>query len=181
MSAQRVDRSRQATALPVYMILTAALIVGTLDLLAAFLDYYLSTGKSPVVTIPKYIASGFFGKKAFAGGGAMVLAGILFHYLISFGACLVFFVLCVRSRLMQLNWILRGLLYGLIVWIITALVIVPLSGASHPPLSAMKLTRLIRAMLIVVVAFGLPLSYIAKRYWVQSAASSAGSDRLSLP
>lgn len=64
-------------------VIILGLIVGSLDILAAIIDYSLSTHKNPVV-IFKFIASGIIGQSAFTGGTGIVLLGLLFHYIITF-------------------------------------------------------------------------------------------------
>jgi hypothetical protein len=63
-------------------ILKAGLIVGTLDILAAFIQYAIKTGKNPTVVL-KFIASGVFGKEAFNGGTMMNVYGLIFHFVIA--------------------------------------------------------------------------------------------------
>lgn len=47
-------------------ILYAGLLVGSLDITAAFLDFYISTGNGPGGVL-RFIASGVFGREAFTG------------------------------------------------------------------------------------------------------------------
>ncbi|HEU4903274.1 MAG TPA: hypothetical protein VFT06_10790, partial [Flavisolibacter sp.] len=56
-------------------IIRAGLMVGTFDILAAFLYYYIRTGNSSVFNVLKFVASGFFGKAALQGGGLVIVAG----------------------------------------------------------------------------------------------------------
>jgi hypothetical protein len=60
-------------------VIRAGLLVGTLDIAAAFLYYYIRTQNSNVFTVLKYVASGFFGKAALEGDAVMIVAGLLFH------------------------------------------------------------------------------------------------------
>jgi hypothetical protein len=71
------------------VIALTGLLTSTLDAVAAI----LSGHKMPAATIFKFIASGVFGKAAFAGGFGMVGAGIFFHYLIAFSVTAVLFVM----------------------------------------------------------------------------------------
>ncbi len=63
-------------------ILLTGFIAGTLDATAAILQFYIKTGKSPVI-IFIYIASAVFGKDAFSMSQFIAFAGLLFHYLIA--------------------------------------------------------------------------------------------------
>ena len=70
-------------------VLKAGVIVGTLDILAAFIQFYSKTQKNPIVVL-NFIASGIFGKEAFTGGNKMAAFGLFFHYVIAFGFTLLF-------------------------------------------------------------------------------------------
>jgi uncharacterized membrane protein YagU involved in acid resistance len=140
------------------------LIVGGLDLLTAFADYYIATGKGPE-NVLKYIASGVFGTSAFTGGNTMLLWGVLFHYIIAFIFTLFFFYLFRRIKFMQSNTILTGILYGIFIWLIMNMIIVPIS---HAPTGSFDLLKSIKAALILIIMIGLPLSIIAKRYYAKA-------------
>ena len=64
-------------------ILKAALIVGTLDILAACAQFYFKTGKTPFKPVLTFVASGLLGKEAFTQGDSMVLVGLVIHYCIA--------------------------------------------------------------------------------------------------
>ncbi|HYG39365.1 MAG TPA: hypothetical protein VD908_12125 [Cytophagales bacterium] len=72
-------------------ILKAGLLVGTLDILAAFIHYIIASGKSDPFVVLKFIASGVFGNEAFVGGNIMIVAGLILHYIIALGFTLFFF------------------------------------------------------------------------------------------
>jgi len=143
------------------IILTAGLVAGTLDILAAFTQFYIKTGKSPLVIL-KYIASGVFGKEALSGGTAVMVWGLVFHYMIAFGATLFFFWIYPRLKFMSVNKWLTAIVYGLFIWAVTNLVIVPLSLIHKFP---SNFTQSVIAALILIVAIGLPLSFIIGNYY----------------
>src|SRR5918993_5039389 len=107
-------------------ILKAGFIIGTLDILAAFLYYFIKTGNEPL-RILKFIAGGIFGEKAFKGDSSMYFFGLLFHYLIAFCFSLFFFMVFSRMMFLKSYVLLRGVIYGLFVWTIMNLLLVPLS------------------------------------------------------
>src|ERR1700752_2827625 len=114
-------------------ILQAGLIAGTLDILSAFAYYYIKSGKTNFLVIFKFIASGIFGKDAGTGGTAMILSGLILHYAIAFSFTIFFFWLYPKVSLMSKNRIVTGIVYGLFVWSVMNLVVVPLSNTSHRP------------------------------------------------
>ena len=146
----------------VKLILAAGLLVGTLDISAAFVDYYISTGKNPLMVLP-YIASGVFGKTALAGGTTMMIAGLVFHYIIAFIFTVLFFWIYLEIGFIFANRVLTGVLYGLFIWAIMNLVVVQLSNAPHAPVNAMKWPKVIKSMLILIFMIGMPLSFIADK------------------
>lgn len=138
-------------------ILLAGICVGTLDILAALADYYITTGKNPGVVL-KFIASGVFGKKAFSGSTNMILLGLLFHFVIAFSFTVFFLWLYPRIKILSKNRIVTGIVYGIFIWVIMNLVVLPVSNT--PPLSYTAL-KVVKAILILIVMIGLPLSFIA--------------------
>src|SRR4051812_35867556 len=97
-------------------IIKAGAIAGTLDILAAFTYYYLKTGQTNFFNVLKFIASGLYGKEAFAGGAEMILAGLAIHYLIAFSFTIFFFVVFPYIKIMSRSIILTAVLYGIFVW-----------------------------------------------------------------
>ncbi|HET9747648.1 MAG TPA: hypothetical protein VFP97_18150, partial [Chitinophagaceae bacterium] len=71
--------------------LSAGLLAGALDIIAACIHAYLARGTQPQQVL-RFIASGVFGKDA-ANGNMMIVWGLLFHFLIAISFTLCFFVL----------------------------------------------------------------------------------------
>jgi hypothetical protein len=138
-------------------ILKAGLIVGSLDIIAALLQYYIKTGKNPG-NVLKFIASGVFGKEAFSGGTTMVTIGLLLHFVIAFIFTFFFFWIIYKIPAFSKQKILTGILYGLFIWSVMNFIVVPLSNT--PPLT-FKLTNALLAMGILIVCIGIPLSFMA--------------------
>jgi hypothetical protein len=143
-------------------ILQAGLIVGTLDILSAFIYYYIKSGKTNFLVIFKFIASGIFGKDAGDGGTGMIVAGFILHYAIAFSFTIFFFWLFPKVNVMSKNRIVTGIVYGLFVWTLMNLVVVPLSNTVH---RTMKLEGALINMGILIVCIGLPLSFMANAFF----------------
>jgi len=148
--------------IPLQTILLSGLLVGTLDILAAFIDVYIATGKNPVGVL-NYIARGVFGKTDFTATDTAALLGLLFHYIIAFAFTFFFFWVYSRVEWMRKNWVLTGILYGIFVWAIMNLIVVRLSNIPTAPLSAMKPMKALKAALILICMMGLPLAFIAHK------------------
>ncbi|QNL52342.1 hypothetical protein H8S90_00960 [Olivibacter sp. SDN3] len=142
-------------------VLYSGLLVGTFDILAALVNYYLSTGKNPLFVF-KYIASGLFGTDAFSGGIAIILAGLLLHYIIAMVFAVVFYLLYFNAPILSAYKIVTGIMYGVFVWTIMNLIVVPLS---QTPKSAFNGLQALKEMLILIVMIGLPLSFLAHYFF----------------
>lgn len=142
-------------------ILFAGLLVGLLDGTAAIINYLVKGGKHPE-KIFNFIASGVFGKDGLSGGTTMMAWGILFHLLIAFTWALFFFLLYPKIKVMRKNWIITGIVYGLFIWIVMNRIVLPLSNTPSIPF---KINAAIIAALILIIAIGLPLSFIAYKQY----------------
>lgn len=105
-------------------ILKTGLIAGTLDILAAI----VILTKMNAVRVLQYIASGVFGKEAFSGGTATVIAGLIFHYIIAISFTNLYFFVFPYFPVLEKQKLVYGVLYGLFVWSVMNLVTVPLSN-----------------------------------------------------
>ncbi|HEY0066098.1 MAG TPA: hypothetical protein VGB46_02005 [Flavisolibacter sp.] len=143
------------------IVLWTGLLVGVLDLLAALTSYYLNSGRNPMNVI-RYIASAVFGPKAFAGDPSMLFWGFLFHFLIAMCFTLFFFWLYPRLRLHSLPRLLTALMYGLLIWAVMNLLVLPQTQAPRAPF---EWTNAITNMLILIAMIGLPLSFVAYRVY----------------
>lgn len=138
-------------------IILAGLLVGTLDITAAFIHYFIKTGKGPA-NVLKFVASGVFGKAAFAGGDTMLAWGLFFHFIIAMAFTFFFFQIFPWLQQLTGNRMLTGIIYGIFTWTITTRVIVRLSNT---PKSPFDITNAVVAASILVVCIGIPLAYIA--------------------
>ena len=93
----------------------AALIAGCLDITAACTQAWLAKSITPDIVL-KYIASGVFGKDAFAGGTGYILFGLLVHFFIVFACTLVYFLVYPKLKLLHINILLSSLFIALIAW-----------------------------------------------------------------
>jgi hypothetical protein len=149
-----------AVKISVKTILLCGLLVGTLDIAAAFIDVYISSGKNPLVVL-NYIASSATGKSAFTGGIGIQLLGLFLHYIIAFTFTALFFWLYAKNNLPAKNWVVTGIIYGIFIWVVMNLIVIRLSHIPSVPLSEMKPLKVLKAILILIGMIGLPLSFIA--------------------
>jgi uncharacterized membrane protein YagU involved in acid resistance len=143
-------------------IIWAGLVAGTLDALAAMTMFIIRTGKNPAA-VWRYVASGVFGKDALTGGTDVVIWGLIFHFLIALIWAVIFFVIYPTLRRLIRNSVVTGLLYGVLVWLVMNLVVLPLSHI--PPAPPFDLSKALIGMAIIMVCVGLPISLIVSKHY----------------
>jgi uncharacterized membrane protein YagU involved in acid resistance len=148
------------------VMLRTGLIAGTLDMLAAIIVYAVILDKATAVQILQGIASGIFGREAYAGGTAMAVTGLLFHYVIAMLFTIGYYLVYPYLPFLHKQAIVSGVLYGAIVWTIMNMVVLPLSAYNRPPL---RLGPSLLGMLILMLAIGIPVATMAARYFSRQA------------
>ena len=151
MSILKIGRSGRNT------ILSAALVAGTLDILAAFLVYAVIMEKTSPARILMSIASGIFGKAAYSGGTPMIITGLLLHFLIAFIFSVFYYLIYAGLPILRRRKLLSGILYGIFIWLVMNIGVLPIvfKGMPLPAPSAALL-----GIAIVIVAVGIPIAYI---------------------
>lgn len=111
----------------VRIIAITGLIVGAMDITSAFI-LAISRG-STATRLLQFVASGLIGPKAFEGGLATAVLGLGLHFVIAFSLVAVFYAVSQRFAFIPRHSVLSGLFYGLIVFGVTNLIVLPLSAA----------------------------------------------------
>ena len=140
-------------------VLWAGFACGVLDITAALVVYGYFGAKP--VRLLQGIGSGLLGPKAFDGGFATALLGLLCHFVIAFGAAAVYFVASRGIRFLIQNAVLSGVLYGVAVYFFMNRIVVPLSAAAKRPFS---LRLMIVGVIIHIFCVGLPISLSVRRF-----------------
>jgi len=147
---------------PLKTILLAGFVAGLLDILAAFFVYSVIQKAATPVQILEHIASGVFKKGAFSGEMEMPVYGLIFHFCIAFSFAIFYFFLFPYIAFLKRQKIIAGILYGVFVWTIMNLIVVPVVFNRMPKIS---LSSSSIAMLILIVMVGLPISLITHKYY----------------
>ncbi|HMJ68229.1 MAG TPA: hypothetical protein VK508_05015 [Cyclobacteriaceae bacterium] len=143
-------------------IFLAWLLVGTLDITSASINYMIGGGKTPV-NVFVYISSGIFGADAFQmDRTSMAILGLALHYFIAFCWTFIFFTIYPRLPFLSKNRLLTGIGYGIFIWTMMSQIVVKLSSTPKGPFS---LSGAVINAGILCVAIGIPLSYIAHRHY----------------
>jgi hypothetical protein len=146
-------------------ILYGTLVVGTLDALDAIV-FFGMRGVSPG-RIFQAIASGLLGHSAFEGGAATTGLGVGLHYFIAFGIVGVYSVARDWIPTLHRKPVPCGMLYGILVYGVMNLIVVPLSAVARGPMSA---PVVLNGVLIHIVGVGLPSALFAR--WGRSVGGS---------
>lgn len=141
----------------------SGLIAGTLDILAAIVIYALILQKTTPLKILQSIASGVFKKEAYTGGPEMAWYGLGFHFLIALLFAWFYFILYPHLPLLKKSTLVAGILYGILVWIVMNLVVLPIVFPVLPAKSLDFPTLL--SVLILIFCIGLPIACITRKYY----------------
>lgn len=154
--------STASSAGPVRFVLLAGLLVGTLDICTALLDFYLATHKSPMIVL-RYIASGVFGKEAFSGGNDMIAWGFVFHFIIAYSFTILFYFLYRRVAFVRRRPGITAICYGVFMWAVTTRAVIPLSNIGQP--APFQWLKALKAVAILIVMISLPLTLLMRRFY----------------
>jgi hypothetical protein len=105
------------------------------------------------------IASGLLGEQAFSQGLTAATLGALLHFAISIAAAALYLWAALRHRALTRHWLVGGVLFGVLVYLVMNLVVVPLSNAANPDLS---LSMIAKELVAHTVMFGVPIAGIAR-------------------
>ena len=137
-------------------ILLAGAVAGTLDILAAF-AFSMSRGGTPVRVL-QAVASGVLGAASFQGGAASAALGLALHFLIATGAAAVYALAARRIAFLTRHPVPAGLAYGVAVYFVMNLVVVPLSRVAQRPFTPSPMMIAIHMLCV-----GLPIALVLSR------------------
>lgn len=140
-------------------VLWAGFACGVMDITAALIVYGYFGAKP--LRLLQGIASGLLGPRAFDGGFATALLGLLCHFVIAFGAAAVYYLASRGLRLLIEHAVISGVLYGVAVYFFMQRIVVPLSAAAKRPIS---LKMMIIGVVIHIFCVGLPISLSMRRF-----------------
>jgi uncharacterized membrane protein YagU involved in acid resistance len=144
-------------------ILLAGFVAGTFDIIAAIFVYALILNKTTAIKILQSIASGIFKKEAYSGGSLMALYGLGLHYLIALIFACFYFAIYPYFPFLKKSTIISGLLYGIFVWIVMNLIVLPIV---FPVLPEKHFDfPLLLSITILMLCIGLPIASFAKKYY----------------
>jgi uncharacterized membrane protein YagU involved in acid resistance len=142
-----------------FAILIGGAVAGALDI--AYAICWAIYRGSDAMHLLQIVASGWLGEAAFAGGWATAALGLASHFGMAFVYAAFFYLVAKRWDWLVRHAVIAGLLYGLAVFALMNLVVLPLSAFPYP----VKLTGLGPATNLVshLFFFGLPIALATRR------------------
>jgi uncharacterized membrane protein YagU involved in acid resistance len=147
---------------PAVGILVGGTLAGVLDILAAFL---MSWPRVPPVRVLQYNASGALGPSAFRGGAATAAVGLALHFVIAFAAAALYVAASRRWRVLTARSVASGSVYGVVVYAMMQLVVLPLSRVTRGTPTWRSVALMIG---IHIVCVGLPIAFAVRRTTLQA-------------
>lgn len=148
-----------------WAILVGGAIAGALDILYA-ITYWSFNGLS-AERVLQSIASGLYGKEAYAGGLSLAMLGLALHFLMSFGYATVFLLASQRLPMLRHRPALAGIVFGIGVFFFMRHVVLPMSAFPHPIVFRPVGSSL--DLLSHIFLFGLPIALACARVGRQTA------------
>src|SRR5262245_28066002 len=108
-------------------ILLTGLGAGTMDITAACVQGAIRSGRTPFWVFQS-VAGGWFGTKTFEGGYKTAAIGLLTHFFIATTWAAVYYLASLKFPLLTRHAVLCGILYGILVYVVMYMVVLPLSA-----------------------------------------------------
>jgi uncharacterized membrane protein YagU involved in acid resistance len=134
----------------------AGMVAGTTNLVAAAAIF----GGTPMQGF-QMIASGLLGEAAFSGGLKAAVLGAVLHFAISIAAAALYLWAALRHRALTGHWLVGGVVFGVLAYLVMNLIVVPLSHAANPDFS---LGMVVKELLAHTVLFGVPIAGIVRAF-----------------
>jgi hypothetical protein len=141
-------------------VLLAGVIAGLLDITAAVVTTILR--ERPPLRMLQSIASGLLGLNSYNGGLKTAAFGLLLHFIIATGWAAVFYAVSRKVVFLVRQPIISGLLYGIFVFCIMNLAVLPLSAFPHKV--TFPLSNTIIGVTVIMFCVGLPIALIVRRF-----------------
>jgi len=153
---------------------SSALLAGALDITYAIVFSYFRSGVAPS-RILQSVASGALGRAAYDGGTRTAALGLALHFLIAFIITAIYFLAASGQRWLTRRPLLTGAVYGLGVYGVMNLVVIPLSAiGTRPHPAAISLAT---GVLVHMFCIGVPIAFGARRAFAPAAAPFTTSIR----
>ncbi len=136
-------------------------IAGAFDLTYATVFYGLRGVKA--IRVSQSVASGLLGPKAYEGGVATAILGVVLHFVIAIGAAAVFYLLSRKLTFLTQKPILWGPLYGAAIYFFMHFVVLPLAANPRFKTTALSIPA-VCDFAIHMILIGPSIALAARRF-----------------
>jgi hypothetical protein len=143
--------------------LLGGLIAGALDIVYAIVLWGFR-GVS-AVSILQSVASGLLGSRAYDGGVPTAILGLVVHFTLMLIIAAIFYFGARPIGLAQQRPIVTGVLFGVIVYWVMNLVVLPLS--SYPSAFAFDPVAIALGLLAHILLIGVPIALATRAGWAE--------------
>ena len=142
-----------------WAILVGGAVGGALDILFAI--SFAGFNGVPPLRLLQTVASGLLGEASYAGGVATAMLGLALHFLLAYVFASVYVLASLRSPHLTRNAVAAGALFGIAVFVIMRLVVLPLSAFPHPV--TFRPVATVLDLLSHMLLFGVPIALAARK------------------
>jgi hypothetical protein len=133
--------------------------IGFFDILEPILFFWAVVGASPMRVL-QGVAAGLIGRDAaVAGGWKTALLGLVLHFFIATVVAAVYYIASLKLPTLVRHPILWGIAYGVAVYLVMNVIVLPLSAA---PRMAYSPPMVIHGLIVHALFVGLPVALIAR-------------------
>ena len=134
---------------PWIAIFAGGLVAGAFDATMAVITYGWGMARG--------IASGVLGARALTGGSGVWILGIVLHFTIAIGAAAIYYLASRRLGFLREHFVVCGMFFGIAIFLVMNLVIVPLSAVPFP-VGPFTVRSMIQGLLVHMILIGLPIA-----------------------
>lgn len=147
-----------------YTMLAGGCIAGAIDITYALV--FSGFRGVPATRLLQSVASGLLGSAAYDGGLPTAALGLALHFLIALLAAAIFYAASRQFQLLTRHAVMSGLLFGIAMYAVMNLVVLPLSAFPGKPSFAPLV--LATGLFVHMFGFGLPISLAARKASAQA-------------
>ena len=141
-----------------YAILIGGLIAGAIDITYA-IGFSAYHGVAPTRLLQS-VSSGLLGRAAFEGGVPVAVLGFVLHFVMMMLIAAIFYTVAARARILITRPLLWGSLYGLVVYWVMNLVVLPLSA--FPAQWRWQAVLVITSLIVHAFGIGVPIALASR-------------------
>ena len=138
-------------------IFTAGIVAGILDISGAIIVYAFVLNLTTPQRVLQSVAAGALGPSSYQGGWNTAMAGLGFHFLIALIFAVFFMLILPFWKRMFSNVWMSGIVYGILVWSIMNLAVLPIATGKA---FVLNLKYFFYGIGLIIFLVGVPISLI---------------------